>query len=569
MDSHSSIVSIAPFLLPAIVTCFLFFARHAPASGDKHQRTPPTLPFALPLVGHLLQFLWNTERLLGKAATCFDPTTPVRLKLLNRRVTILNGASNVATLFKGSRGLSSERWLVQVLVTAFGVNTADVPFYHADNTGIGQQPLPGSNQVPREHRIFHLVYQNVHDGLSGARLEEMQNQMIRNLYAQFAALDVNSNAWTDIPDIYGSFIRNICFAASTTSLCGPRIFEAAPNITADFWDFDGHLPNLFKEMPQWLFPSAYKARDKMKDNLKRWHELAHQGYDVSQSDQDRRNWEEHFGSKLMRCRHAFFSKMPLSKDSVAADDLGLLWAATANAIPAIGWMVLEVLQRPKLLEQVRVEITPHFRSTAGTGPPSIDIDGLCQEPLIQSIYAEVLRVHNGTVVARVPQTTNFSIAGWRFPKDEAIMVSTYDTARSPYIWNQGTPENPHPVDEFWPERFILDPNDPSSGPVAPQANCEERPLDPSNAPPQPRFSLDGTLGSWVPYGGGTRMCPGRHFAKKELIVSMAMFLTEFDIQLMPRDGWIQDDKRYFMFGVMHPMGSIPARIRRRKHSFTE
>lgn len=227
-------------------------------------------------------------------------------------------------------------------------------------------------------------------------------------------------------------------------------------------------------------------------------------------------------------------------------------------------MILEVVQRPELLQQVRAEIAPHVKRSATTGPLSIDMDGLCQETLLQSIYAEVLRVHNGTVVARVPQTTNFSIAGWRFPKDDAIMVSTYDTARSTSVWNQGTPDNPHPVDEFWPERFIIDPKDPSSGPVLPQANRENRSQDSNNEPQQPRFSLDGTFGSWVPYGGGTRMCPGRHFAKRELIVAMAIFLTEFDIELKPRDGWIQNDKSYFMFGVMHPMGLIPARIRRRK-----
>lgn len=224
-------------------------------------------------------------------------------------------------------------------------------------------------------------------------------------------------------------------------------------------------------------------------------------------------------------------------------------------------MILEVIQQPKLLERVRAEIAPHIGA-------SIDVDGLCQGPLVQSIYAEVLRVHNGTVVARVPQVTNFSIAGWRFPQDEAIMVSTYDTARSPSVWNQGTSENPHPVDDFWPERFILDPQDPSSGPVLPQQTPGKiRSQSPSSEAndesSRPRFSLDGTLGSWVPYGGGTRMCPGRHFAKKELIFTMAMFLTEFDIELTQPDSIVQDDKRYFMFGVMHPMGPISARVRRR------
>jgi hypothetical protein len=322
MDPNSYATASAVLLVTATVAYFLLFAKRPPAAGDK---TPPVLPWALPLVGHLPQFLRDTEGLLGKASTRFGPTTPVRLNLLNRRVTILNGANNIATLFKGGRALSSEKWLVQVLVNAFGVNASDAPFYVADDTGIAQQPAPGSNQIPHEHRIFHLVYQTVHDGLSGARLDEMQDQMIRNISDQFAAINIGSE-WSDLSDLYGSFIRNICFQASITSLCGPKIFEAAPDLTEDFWHFDSHLPNMFREMPRWLVPSSYKARDTMKENMKKWHQLAHRGYDIDQCNEDKRLWEENFGSKLMRSRHAFFKKMPLSKDTVAADDLGLIWA---------------------------------------------------------------------------------------------------------------------------------------------------------------------------------------------------------------------------------------------------
>jgi cytochrome P450 len=229
-------------------------------------------------------------------------------------------------------------------------------------------------------------------------------------------------------------------------------------------------------------------------------------------------------------------------------------------------MIFEVVQRPKLLEEVHREIAPYIRATSDAGPLSIDIDNLCQQPLVQSIYAEVLRVRNGTVVARFPETASYSIGGWVFPQNQPIMVSTFNTARSPSIWNQGTAEDPHSVEDFWPERFLLDPKDPSTGPVLPQVR-ETRlgnTRDSTDVEDKPHFSLDGTLGSWVPYGGGTRMCPGRHFAKKELIVTMAMFLTEFDIELAPRDDWIQADQKYFMFGVMHPMGPIPGRVRRRR-----
>lgn len=231
-------------------------------------------------------------------------------------------------------------------------------------------------------------------------------------------------------------------------------------------------------------------------------------------------------------------------------------------------MILEVVQRLALLERVRAEIAPFMGSSSDGDMPITDLDGLCQQPLVQSIYAEVLRVHNGTVVARVPQKPDFSIAGWRFPKDQPIMVSSFNTARVPSIWNQGTPDEPHPVEDFWPERFLVDPKDPSSGPVLPHVRSVKsqggRPEAGDELSQKPYFTFDGTNGSWLPYGGGSRMCPGRHFAKKEMIGAMAMFLTVFDVELAPRDGWIEHDLSYFMFGVMHPKGAVPAKLRRRK-----
>jgi hypothetical protein len=110
------------------------------------------------------------------------------------------------------------------------------------------------------------------------------------------------------------------------SLCGPHVFERIPTFDADFWTFDSALPNLFKEIPRWLAPASYAARDKMKKHLQEWQSFAHEHYDVCQGQQDQREWEESFGSRLMRTRHEFFQKMPLSKETIAADDLGLVWA---------------------------------------------------------------------------------------------------------------------------------------------------------------------------------------------------------------------------------------------------
>jgi hypothetical protein len=66
-DTYASAAPIC--VVVAIVSLAYFvFCRVSPAVGhDKHERFPPSLPFALPLLGHLPQFLWNTEKLLTKA----------------------------------------------------------------------------------------------------------------------------------------------------------------------------------------------------------------------------------------------------------------------------------------------------------------------------------------------------------------------------------------------------------------------------------------------------------------------------------------------------------------------
>jgi cytochrome P450 len=139
------------------------------------------------------------------------------------------------------------------------------------------------------------------------------------------------------------------------------------------------------------------------------------------------------------------------------------------------------------------------------------------------------------------------------------MASTYNLGRDETVWNQGTPQDAHSVEEFWPERFIVYPDAPHSGPVLKYTERQAEKVE------SPKFTLDGTAGSWLPYGGGARMCPGRHYAKAEMIMMTAMFLTAFDIELLTdKDSCIQHDLNYFMFGVMHPLGKIPARIRRRK-----
>jgi hypothetical protein len=65
------------------------------------------------------------------------------------------------------------------------------------------------------------------------------------------------------------------------------------------------------------------------------------------------------------------------------------------------------------------------------------------------------------------------------------------------------------------------------------------------------------------------MCPGRHFAKQEILLAVAIMVTKFDIEFV---GWrnldgtksdrpAEDDKRYAGFIAMSPDREMEIRLR--------
>ena len=80
---------------------------------------------------------------------------------------------------------------------------------------------------------------------------------------------------------------------------------------------------------------------------------------------------------------------------------------------------------------------------------------------------------------------------------------------------------------------------------APQLGTE------SSSPPNPdtdteiprKFTLNGRNRSWILYGGGSRACPGRHFAKQEILITVAMLLVEFDIEILGDENVLGISKR--------------------------
>ena len=145
------------------------------------------------------------------------------------------------------------------------------------------------------------------------------------------------------------------------------------------------------------------------------------------------------------------------------------------------------------------------------------------------------------------------------------------------LWNTGPANAPHhhhhhPIDEFWADRFLTYPH--QDDPVAGGGSVNHRsPFSEKGEEANPCgsstpvFSLKGLENCWVPFGGGPTLCPGRKFAKNEMLASFAILSTKFDVELLVTSGRkkkkIEPDMSFLSIGTVPPKGDVPFRIRRR------
>ena len=195
------------------------------------------------------------------------------------------------------------------------------------------------------------------------------------------------------------------------------------------------------------------------------------------------------------------------------------------------------------------------------GHLAFDITKLTEDALLQSVYAETLRLRVAVLIVRQPTRSDFSFRGWHIKQNEIVSLSTRTELMDQDFWNAGSASDPHPLDRFWADRFLIKPDDPHSGPLRePKRRAAGKAVGSEEGA---RFSLDGCTWSWVPFGGGRNLCPGRHFAKREIMLTAAIMLTAYDIELLT-DKMPGPDESVFGFGTMPPNAKVPCRIRRRQ-----
>jgi cytochrome P450 len=209
----------------------------------------------------------------------------------------------------------------------------------------------------------------------------------------------------------------------------------------------------------------------------------------------------------------------------------------ANAIPIAMQTITQLLLHPKVHASVLEEI-----SAAKTGPTSFDMKKVTSSPRYKSLYTEALRWATASPSPRVVKH-DIKLGQYNLKKGNMAIVHSRTLQMDHKTWSiPGVPESD--PETFWPERFLEeDDSHTESHSVSENAEAEAnysndvltvKQQSEKARKAQEKEEKARTL-SLRPFGGGTTLCPGRHFANNEVMGGIAALLLRLEIEVVQEE----------------------------------
>lgn len=239
--------------------------------------------------------------------------------------------------------------------------------------------------------------------------------------------------------------------------------------------YEAKLMILMLHLPSFMARDAIKARQAMTEAFleyfnKKHHETA---------------------SGFIKRRFEYMSAQGLSLTDIARFEVGGIHALVSNTIPSAYWLVYRLFSDPGVLQDCRGELQREaVREEDGVSVLDVaSVRDSC--PVLRSTYQETLRFHGAGSSARVALEDHMLDGKYLIKKGGTVLIPTKLQHQSEEAWGSN-------VQAFSHKRFVRDGGT--------------------------RYNMVAFRG----FGGGTTLCPGRHFATTEILLFASMAILRFD-----------------------------------------
>ncbi|KAK3324364.1 cytochrome P450 [Cercophora scortea] len=478
----------------------------------------------------------NLEAFLARAVKALDHSNVVQFRLGPRRVYLLKGLQNIQLMLGQSNDIVSEPFMIMIFQNMWNFTPEDLAKFAGDKSGRLQQPAAGSEAVPDHQRYWHSMHHIYSEYMTKARY----SSRMADKYAEFFSTQLTAHStvdeWTSV-SLFGFIKQNMAYSA-VAALLGPHILELNPGYVDKSWAFDDIVMYILYGPPKWMNRRPWAVRDEFHAATGRYLEAAWANFDWD-GPEAASDWEEHFGSRFARELARWVRDDGFSKQSAQGIMSLIVFALNANTIPITTWALYELIKDPALFQEVKTEVLQAYTVDAATGERRIDVQKLGTLPLLQSVYTETLRIHMSLNLTREVNNP-VVVEGYKLRKGAVMQAITQLAHLDEATWGR----EGHPASEFWAGRHLK---------YAPG-------LEKGGGGVVPEFFMAGKAGSFVPFGGGPSICPGRVFARQEILLTLAMIVTRFDVEFVawtkldgsPSDRPAHDDPKYIGSAAVPP-----------------
>ena len=271
----------------------------------------------------------------------------------------------------------------------------------------------------------------------------------------------------------------------------------------------------------WFAPKAFQARSE----LGRAFQTYYEGYDPEKTE----------SSAYIRERHSINNHYGLSSWNQGRLEVGMLLGTLANTIPAIFYLLLHILADPALLSDVREEIEKISVRNPGDSNRHLEVLTMRNEcKLLYSAFQEVLRLHALGTSARFVREDVLLQDQYLLRKGMVVIMPMAVMHHNPATWGAD-------ASKYQPRRFLK------------QQTNNAKDLKTNSA------------AAYRPFGGGTSLCPGRHFVTLEAMALTALFILRFDVVPVCGEWRIPEQKQESMAtNVFPPKNDVSVQIKPRE-----